>query len=83
MKREFITLLGSTAAAWPLSARAQQPDRVRRIGVILSSESLARTGFMSTRPNDCASLPAALVHRGHRRLLRREGQRVMVANHFL
>jgi hypothetical protein len=27
--------------------------------------------------------PAALVRRGHRRLLRREGQRVMVANHFL
>jgi putative tryptophan/tyrosine transport system substrate-binding protein len=67
-RREFIALLGGAAAAWPVAARAQQGERVRRIGVLM--------GLSGTDPESSRRLMA--FRQGLRELGWTEGRNVRI-----
>jgi putative tryptophan/tyrosine transport system substrate-binding protein len=68
-RREFIALLGGAAATWPFAARAQQPAKMRRLGVLLYSTPQADPQMETIR-------------RGLRELGYLEGQNLVMSYHY-
>ena len=70
-RREFVTLLGGTAAAWPLAARAQEKRRIPKVGVLWHAASAEEEG----------ALFPALVE-GFRALGYIDGQNIILEHRF-
>ena len=67
-RREFITLLGGAAAAWPLVVRAEPTDRMRRVGVLMGvaeddPEGQARVAAFRQGLSDLSWADGRNVHR--------------------
>jgi putative ABC transport system substrate-binding protein len=72
-RRDFITFLGGAAAAWPMVARAQQPDRMRRVGgLVAGAEDLPST----------QAIGATILREGLQKLGWIEGRNIRVDYRF-
>jgi hypothetical protein len=60
-RREFITLFGGAAAAWPLAARAQQPQRIVLLNALAENDPEAQAPVVAFRPGLEAFPPTCAV----------------------
>ena len=77
-RRDFITLLGGAAAAWPLTARAQQPARLPRIGILWPNPVTASGHFVDAFRQGLGELGYVEGRNMYHRVSNREGIAVMV-----
>ena len=79
-RREFITLLGGAAVTWPLAVRAQQPDRMRRIGVLIGyaeDDPEVKARFAAFRAGSRQSLDGRRAETSRSSTVSRPGGRII------